>query len=188
MPVRTVGEYLERWGYAAKVPPSCQEQDPRRSAIGWRSPLRQSKRGPPVRMRRSTGATRPARRRTSNRDGLRARGGRRGSRYRFHIRMNLISTISNEGSVDFMTYKETMTAALFIRSRSKCRETTRKIFLIVDRLRAHEAKKVNLGRGASGSDRAILSATVSPRAECGQVPEQDMKGWINATGLPGSQK
>ena len=31
-----------------------------------------------------------------------------------HIRMNLISTISNEGSVHFMTYKETMTAALFI--------------------------------------------------------------------------
>ena len=31
-----------------------------------------------------------------------------------HIRMNLISTISNEGSVHFMTYKETMTAALFL--------------------------------------------------------------------------
>ena len=28
--------------------------------------------------------------------------------------MNLISTISNEGSVHFMTYKETMTAALFL--------------------------------------------------------------------------
>ena len=36
----------------------------------------------------------------------------RGARPR--IRMNLISTISNEGSVHFMTYKETMTAALFI--------------------------------------------------------------------------
>ena len=53
MPVRTVGE----------------------------SPIRRSKRGPPVRMRRSTGATRPARRPTSNRDGVTpARGGRRGSR------------------------------------------------------------------------------------------------------------
>ena len=54
---------------------------PRRSAIGWRSPIRRSKRGPPVRMRRSTGATRPARRPTSNRDGVTpARGDRRGSR------------------------------------------------------------------------------------------------------------
>ena len=54
---------------------------PRRSAVGWRSPIRRSKRGPPVRMRRSTGATRPARRPTSNRDGVTpARGGRRGSR------------------------------------------------------------------------------------------------------------
>ena len=60
-----------------------------------------------------------------------------------HIRMNLISTISNEGSVHFMTYKETMTAALFITFLERMlSETTRKIFLIVDRLRAHEAKKV----------------------------------------------
>ena len=57
--------------------------------------------------------------------------------------MNLISTISNEGSVHFMTYKETMTAALFITFLERMlSETTRKIFLIVDRLRAHEAKKV----------------------------------------------
>ena len=50
--------------------------------------------------------------------------------------MNLISTISNEGSVHFMTYKETMTAALFITFLERMlSETTRKIFLIVDRLR-----------------------------------------------------
>ena len=82
MPVRTVGEYLERWGYTAKVLRVMPRiRTPRRSAIGWRSPIRRSKRGPPVRMRRSTGATRPARRPTSNRDGVTpARGGRRGSR------------------------------------------------------------------------------------------------------------
>ena len=51
-----------------------------------------------------------------------------------HIRMNLISTISNEGSVHFMTYKETMTAALLITFLERMlSETARKIFLIVDR-------------------------------------------------------
>ena len=55
----------------------------------------------------------------------------------------MISTISNEGSVHFMTYKETMTAALFITFLERLLgETTRKVFLIVDRLKAHDAKKV----------------------------------------------
>ena len=84
MPVRTVGEYLERWGYTAKVPrPSCQGSGPRGGpplAGGHLSGDRS--RGPPVRMRRSTGATRPA----PAADQLTAtgvtpaRGGRRGSR------------------------------------------------------------------------------------------------------------
>src|SRR5271157_447788 len=82
IPVRTVGEYLKRWGSR----PRCRDvmpriRTPRRSAIGWRKPIRRSKSGPPVRMRRSIGATRSARRPTSNRDGVTpARGGRRESR------------------------------------------------------------------------------------------------------------
>src|SRR5262249_2057094 len=60
-----------------------------------------------------------------------------------HIRMNLIATISDEGVVHFLTYEETMTAALFLTFLKRLlRETSRKVFLIVDRLRAHEAAKV----------------------------------------------
>ena len=49
-----------------------------------------------------------------------------------------------------MTYKETMTAALFITFLERMlSETTRKIFLIVDRLRVHAGEKGGgLGRGA----------------------------------------
>ena len=56
-------------------------------------------------------------------------------------------------------------------------ETTRKIFLIVDRLRAHEAKKVEAW-AAEHRDRIelYLPATVRPRAECGRVPEQRHEG------------
>ena len=73
--VRTVGAYLERWGYTAKVPRRhAKDQDPKEvrhwlevtyPAIEVRSP---------VRMRRSTGATRPARRPTTTATGLRPRG------------------------------------------------------------------------------------------------------------------
>ena len=37
-----------------------------------------------------------------------------------HIRMNQVSTITNEGEVHFLTYKETMTAALFITFLEDC--------------------------------------------------------------------
>ena len=45
--------------------------------------------------------------------------------------------------VHSLTYKETMTAALFITFLERLLgETSRKIFLIADRLTAHEAKAV----------------------------------------------
>ena len=107
-----------------------------------------------------------------------------------HIRMNLISTISNEGSVHFMTYKETMTAALFITFLERMlSETTRKIFLIVDRLRAHEAKKVEAW-AAEHRDRIELFflPRYAPERNADEYLNNDMKGSINATGLPGSQE
>src|SRR5438270_7854942 len=59
------------------------------------------------------------------------------------IRANLVSAISNEGSVHFMTYTETMTAARFITFLSQLLSgSRRKVFLIVHRLKAHEAKAV----------------------------------------------
>ena len=107
-----------------------------------------------------------------------------------HIRMNLISTISNEGSVHFMTYKETMTAALFITFLERMlSETTQKIFLIVDRLRAHEAKKVEAW-AAEHRDRIELFflPRYAPERNADEYLNNDMKGSINATGLPGSQE
>ena len=118
MPVRTVGEYLKRWGYTAKVPRRhAKDQDPeevRRVAGGDLPGDRAS--GPPARGPRSTGATRPAPRPTSSRAGATPATGHpaRIEVPKPHIRMNLIATISNEGEVHFLTYKETMTAALFI--------------------------------------------------------------------------
>ena len=92
--------------------------------------------------------------------------------------MNLISTISNEGSVHFMTYKGTMTAALFITFLERLlSETTRKIFLIVDRLRAHEAKKVEAW-AAEHRDRIefFFLPRYAPERNAGRVPEQRHEG------------
>ena len=83
MPVRTVGEYLERWGYTAKVPRRhAKDQDPEEVRHWLEVTYPAIECGPPVRMRRSTGATRPAPSDDDAADGPRPLevSGRRGSR------------------------------------------------------------------------------------------------------------
>ena len=75
MPVRTVGEYRERWGYTAKVRAVCQGSGPEEVRHWLEVTYPAIECGPLVRMRRSTGATRPARWPTSTRRGY-AREGR----------------------------------------------------------------------------------------------------------------
>src|SRR4051794_20396130 len=58
-------------------------------------------------------------------------------------RMNQVATISNEGKVRFMTYPTTMNGLLFVEFLKRLvRGAKRKIFLIADRLPAHEAEVV----------------------------------------------
>ena len=62
-----------------------------------------------------------------------------------------------------MTYKGTMDGRLFITFLERLlRGATRKVFLIVDRLRAHDGGGGGLGRGASGPDRVVLPADATP--------------------------
>ena len=117
MPVRTVGEYLERWGYTAKVPRRhAKDQDPEevRHWLEVTYPAieaRAAREDAEIHWCDETGAAADQQpRRGYAREGRPARIEVPDP----HIRMNLISTISNEGSVHFMTYKETMTAALFL--------------------------------------------------------------------------
>src|SRR5262249_32430475 len=56
-----------------------------------------------------------------------------------HIRVNVVSTVSGDGEAHFLTSTKTMTAALFITFLEKLlAETTGKLFLITDRLSAHD--------------------------------------------------
>jgi transposase len=147
MPVRTVGEYLRRWGYTAK------------------RPRRHAKKQDPEEVRLWLEETYPAIEKRAKQEGgeiywcdeagvaadehPRLGYAREGEPVTMevpdkHIRMNLISAISNEGAVRFMTYKGTMDAALFVVFLGRLlRTATRKVFLIVDRLSAHEKGTVS---------------------------------------------
>jgi transposase len=193
MPVRTVGEYLKRWGYTAKVPrrhAKDQDADEVRHWLEETYPAieeRAAHEDAEIHWCDETGAVADQQpRRGYAREGWPARIEVPDP----HIRMNLISTISNEGSVHFMTYKETMTAALFITFLERMLgETTRKVFLIVDRLRAHEAKTV-AAWAAEHQDRIELFflPRYAPERNADEYLNHDLKGAINATGLPGSKE
>jgi transposase len=189
MPVRTVGEYLERWGYTAKKPSRhSKDQDPEEvrewleetyPAIEKRAKEEKAE----IHWCDETGAAadrHPAM--GYSRQGKRATMEVPNS----HIHMNLISTITNEGAVRFMTYKETMTAALFITFLVRfLRSTTGKIFLILDRLPAHVAAKVDAWV-AEHSERLELFylPAHSPELNAVEYLNNDLKGGVNAAGLP----
>ena len=103
-----------------------------------------------------------------------------------HLRYNQISTVTNAGAARFMTYKGPMTAALFLVFLARLlRSTSGKVFLIVDRLRAHMTPGVEEWVAAR---RERLELFYLPRYAPELNPDEylnnDLKGSVNAAGLP----
>jgi len=191
--IRTVGKYLKRWGYTAK------------------KPRRHARDQVPEEVREWLEETYPAVEKKAQEEGARifwcdetgsaadehpgygyAREGRRATMEvpRPHIHMNQIAAISNTGAVRFMTYSRTMNAALFLVFLGRLlRSTTGKIFLIVDRLRAHGTAAVDEWVAAH-HDRIELFYLVrrAPELNADEYLNNDLKGRINAQGLPDSKE
>jgi transposase len=107
-----------------------------------------------------------------------------------HIRINTIAAISNQGALRFMTYKGTMTAALFLVFLTRLLQTTtRKVFLIADRLSAHEAAAVD-SWAERHEDRIELFYLPrrAPELNPAEYLNNDLKGNVNEGGLPGSKQ
>jgi transposase len=103
-----------------------------------------------------------------------------------HLHANQISTITNGGKVRFMTYLGTMNAALFLVSLGRLLwSTTGKVFLIVDRLRAHTTPEVHewLGRHRQRIELFYLPR-YAPELNPDEYLNSDLKGKVNAAGLP----
>ncbi len=186
---RTVGRYLKRWGFTAKRPRRhARDQDPEE-------------------VRQWLEETYPAIEARANREGAEIHWGdevgvaanqqpARGYAPRGeaatqdvpdpHIRANQISTITNHGEVRFMTYTQTMTAALFLVFLGRLlRSTTGKVFLIVDRLRAHMTPAVQAWVAAHQERIEVFYLPrYSPELNPDEYLNNDLKGQVNATGLP----
>jgi transposase len=193
MPLRTVGDYLKRWGYTAKRPRrQSNDQDPEevRAWLEETYPLiveQARQEDAEIYWGDETGvAADEYPRRGYARQGQRATEKVPDS----HIRINLISAISNEGELRFMTYKQTMTAALFIVFLGRLLRTTRrKILLIVDRLSAHDAALVdNWLEEHQDRIEVFYLPSHAPELNPDEYLNNDLKGNVHEEGLPNSKE
>ena len=187
--VRTVGRYLERWGFTAKRPRRhSRDQDPD-EVNEWLEKTypaiakRAEREGATIYWGDETGVAA---------DHLPAVGyAPRGEPATIdvpdrHIRVSQISAVGNTGEIRFMTYTRTMTAALFLAFLERLsRSTTGKIFLIVDRLRAHMTPAVQEWV-MSRRDRieVFYLPRYAPEVNPDEYLNNDLKGQVNKAGLP----
>lgn len=187
--VRTVGLYLQRWGFTAKRPGRhSRDQDPE-DVRRWREETypavaaRAKSEGAAIHWCDEVGVAA---------DEHPARGyAPEGERLTMdvpgrHVRANQISAITNTGQVHFMTYTGTMTAALFLVFLGRLlRSTTGKVFLITDRLQAHRTPEVRAWLAAHRDRIEVFELPrYAPELNADEYLNNDLKGQVNEAGLP----
>ena len=189
LPIRTVGEYLRRWGYTPQKPlRKAYKQDPAAVAQWLEKTYPEIERraaaaGGEIHWGDETGV-----RSTCQHGRGYARPGNTpattvpGSRFN----VNMISTITAQGQVRWMIYEGKMNAALFVVFLGRLLAgAKKKVFLIVHNLSVHEAATV----AAWLSDKQDkIEVFYLPKYAPERNPDEylncDVKGNINTDGLP----
>jgi transposase len=189
LPIRTVGEYLRRWGYTPQKPVRKAYRQDRVAVAEWLGKTypgiekRAAQEGGEIHRGDETGV-----RSTCQHSRGYARPGETpelivpGSRFS----VNMIATITNQGKVRWMIYPGKMNAALFIAFLTRLiAGATKKVFLIVDHLSVHEAAAVEQWL-ADKKER--IEVFYLPKYAPERNPEEylncDVKANINTDGLP----
>ena len=146
MPVRTCGEYLRRWGFTPQKPARrAYEQNPQEvrrwmaeTYPGIAAQARAQK--AEIHWGDETGV-----RSDCQHGRCYAPKGRtpviRLTARRFSV--NMISTVTNQGKVRWMIYRETLTSQVFIRFLARLiQDAGRKVLLVVDNLKVHHSRPV----------------------------------------------
>jgi len=191
--VRTVGLYLERWGFTAKRPSRHSRDEDPEEIRQW---LEEIYPAIEARAQREEATIYWADEVGVAADEQPALGyAPRGERATMdvpdpHVRANQISAISNDGQVRFMTYTRTMNAALFLVFLQRLLRSTRgKVFLIVDRLRAHMTPAVQAWVAARRERLEIFYLpSHAPERNPDEYLNDDLKENVNAAGLPHNKR
>lgn len=193
MPLRTVGEYLRRWGYTPQRPArKAYKQNPEEVKQWLENTY------PAIETR---AAAEGAEIHWGDEAGIRstchvgrgyARPGQTpllqvpGSRFS----VNMISTVSNQGTLRFMIYEGRMASALFIVFLTRLiGGATKKIFLIVDHLSVHESAAVDewVAQRTEQIELFYLPK-YAPERNPDEYLNCDVKAGVNAHGLPHSRE
>src|SRR4051795_7689514 len=189
LPIRTVGEYLRRWGFTPQVPVrKAYKQDPEAVAEWLEKKYpeiesRAAKEGGEIHWGDETGVRSTCQHsrgyaRPDNTPELTVPGNR--------FSVNMISTITNQGKVRWMIYTGKMNAALFIVFLTRLiAGVTKKVFLIVDHLSVHEAAAVEQWL-SDKTDRieVFYLPKYAPERNPDEYLNCDVKANINTDGLP----
>ncbi len=146
MPIRTVGEYLMRWGYTPQKPlKRAYEQNPK-AVQRWLEEeypaihKKAKSEGAEIHWADETGL------RSDSQYGRSYSPKGKTPVQRINakrVSLNLISTVTNQGKVRFMIYEGGMNAQLLIKFLKRLiKDAKRKVFVILDNLRAHHSKIV----------------------------------------------
>ena len=189
LPIRTVGEYLRRWGYTPQKPVrKAYRQDPE-AVAEWLEKTypaierRATQEGGEIHWGDETGV-----RSTCQHSRGYARPGATpelivpGTRFS----VNMISTVTNQGKVRWMIYTGKMNAALFLVFLTRLiTGAEKKVFLIVDHLSVHEAAAVDQWL-ADKTDRieVFCLPKYAPERNPDEYLNCDLKANINTDGLP----
>ena len=190
--VRTVGTYLRRWGFTPKRPGRLDRAQDPEEVEEWLEETypaiaaQAEREGADIYWCDEVGAAadaHPARGYAPRGEAVTLRVPDR------HVRANQISAISNTGRVRFMTYTGTMDAALFLVFLGRLlRSTPGKVFLIVDQLRAHLTEEVWAWVAAHEGRLALFYLPChAPELNADEYLNNDLKGQVNAGGLPQSK-
>ncbi|WP_459942059.1 IS630 family transposase [Deferrisoma palaeochoriense] len=185
MPVRTIGDYLKRWGFTPQKPlRRAYEQNPK-AVEKWLN-----EEYPAIRTRAKR---ENAEIHWGDETGLRSdsQHGRsyapRGQTPEIHlsvnrVSVNLISSITNQGKVRFMTYTGTMNSQTLIRFlRRLIKDADRKVFLILDNLRVHHSKPVKAWLAAHQEEIEVFYLpSYSPELNPDEYPNCDLKAEVHS--------
>jgi transposase len=189
LPIRTVGEYLRRWGYTPQKPVrKAYKQDPK-AVAEWLERTypeierRAATEGGEIHWGDETGVRSTCQHsRGSARPGATPELIVPGSRFS----VNMISTVTNQGKVRWMIYPGKRNAALFLVFLTRLLAgAAKKVFLIVDHLSVHEAAVVDQWL-VDKTERieVFYLPKYAPERNPDEYLNCDVKANINTDGLP----
>jgi transposase len=146
LPLRTITDYLKRWGFTPQKPAKRAYEQNQKAVQQW---LDDTYPGISARAKHEKAEIHWGDETGIQADAYNAKGfSPKGKTpiVRLNAKkssINMISSITNQGQVRFMLYQETMTSQVFIKFLSRlAKDAKRKVFLILDNHRVHHSKLV----------------------------------------------